>query len=214
MDTGFDKLAWIYDSLVKLVFGNKLEKAQQVFLNDLPDEGILLIIGGGSGWILEEVSKHKPLLEIHYVEASIQMLKKAQARQVSPRVLFIHGTHESIPEDQKYQAVITNFFLDLFSSKDLKDIVESLAKHLTLDGEWFLTDFSAEGNQGFFRRGFVGGMYAFFRFLCGISAKGLVPFKPVLNSVGFQQHKRASFFGELVVTEVYKSMNHSPSKSS
>jgi tRNA (cmo5U34)-methyltransferase len=49
---GFDRLAPFYDSLARLIIGKGIKQSQLHFLNHLRDKTKLLVLGGGTGWIL------------------------------------------------------------------------------------------------------------------------------------------------------------------
>ena len=90
----FNRIAFLYDFLVQLVFGNCVRRAQLEFLGSLPG-GTILIIGGGTGWIAEPLLR-RPGITIHYLEASDKMLERSRRRlgQFSERIIFIHGTEK------------------------------------------------------------------------------------------------------------------------
>lgn len=177
-DQKFDKLAGIYDLLVKLVFGSALRKAQLHFLEELPQEGKVLIMGGGSGWILEEISLRRPRLTLTYVEASGAMLSRAKSRAVKNSVTFIHGNELMLPPGNKFDVLITPFFLDLFGPVRLLATVSLLDQALNRKGLWLFTDFHvpSAGLRRIFAKTLIYIMYRFFRLLCKIDARKLPDF--------------------------------------
>ncbi|MEL6254512.1 MAG: class I SAM-dependent methyltransferase, partial [Bacteroidota bacterium] len=140
-DQRFDSLAFIYDILVRLVFGKSLKKAQTHYLNKLPDQGKLLILGGGTGWIVEEIGKRKPALEMVYVEASEKMIALARKKSKAVVIDFVHGNEQMIPEKNSYDAVLTPFFLDLFAPVRLFASMSLIDQALHENGKWFFVDF-------------------------------------------------------------------------
>ncbi len=84
----------------------------------------LLILGGGSGWILESINALSFDGEVWYIEASSEMIRLASKRQLDFKVHFIHGTEENIPQEVVFDAVITNFYLDLFPDERLPLVLE------------------------------------------------------------------------------------------
>ena len=114
MLNGFNTIAKIYDTLAKIVFGRVIKKAQLHFLNEIPIEAKVLILGGGTGWILNSILKIRPAVEVWYIEASTKMISIAKKKVVGfNNIHFIHGTEQNIPVDQHYDVVITNFYFDL-----------------------------------------------------------------------------------------------------
>jgi ubiquinone/menaquinone biosynthesis C-methylase UbiE len=142
----FNSVAGIYDPLSKLVFGNRLIRAQEHFLGRLPTEGRVLFIGGGSGEVLPKIWSRKPRLEIDYIDASQSMINLAEKklRQFpSARTNFICGTEADIEPDVQYDAILTFFFLDIFKTDHKFKLAQKLKSHLNKDGIWLHADFQA-----------------------------------------------------------------------
>src|SRR5579872_6146211 len=115
----FDGISTIYDQLSQLVFGENLVESQKTFLKKIPNQSTILILGGGTGWILVELLKAQPNCEVWYIEASQKMISLSKEKTKSDnRVHFIHGTEDQIP-DVKFDVVITNFYLDLFDDDSI-----------------------------------------------------------------------------------------------
>src|SRR5688572_10145370 len=107
----FNRVAGVYDILARMVFGRSIQQAQLHFLNELPTQGNILILGGGTGWILKSILKVRPLITIWFVEASDAMIAKAkqQAGNDEARIHFIHGTEETLVPEVQFDAVLANF---------------------------------------------------------------------------------------------------------
>ncbi|QIL77379.1 hypothetical protein [Hymenobacter sp. HDW8] len=100
----FDFVAAFYDPLARLVFGSALQRAQQAALAHLPPVApYILIVGGGTGWVLLETLKQRPTARILYLEASAVMLRKSQVLLVqqapaqAAQVEFQLGTEADLP---------------------------------------------------------------------------------------------------------------------
>lgn len=206
-DQRFDRLAFIYDFLVKLVFGRSLRKAQTHFLKELPQKGRLLILGGGTGWILAEIGKRRPELTVVYVEASEKMISLAQKKSQELKVNFVHGNEQMIPESPSYDAVLTPFFLDLFGPVRLFASMSLIDQALSKDGKWLFVDFHVPKSNGLKRmyaKGLIYIMYRFFRILCGIDAQKLPDFDRAFEMANYQLKKEARFHLGMVISRVYE----------
>ncbi len=53
---GFNRIAGVYDFLAKLVFGKHIRRSQEHFLKMVIQQNKVLVLGGGSGWILESIN--------------------------------------------------------------------------------------------------------------------------------------------------------------
>jgi len=141
----FSPVANFYDVLAQIVFGNKLQEAQAANLRYISDNSRILIIGGGSGWILQQVIQHTQHSTIVYLEASDSMLRKSEEKIINQnknnKIEYRLGTEENIGGQETFDIIIANFFLDLFSPAYLIIILEKLNCALAPAGKWLITDF-------------------------------------------------------------------------
>ena len=201
-EAGFDNVAWIYDFLASIVFGNALRKAQYHYLNEIRDQDKVLIIGGGTGHILKAIEQRSIQCSIDYVEASEKMLQKAMKRKHNLSVNFIHGIEQTIVE-KEYDVIITAFFLDCFKEERLVKVIEKLGATLVKGGKWLLTDFSLSENAHFLKKGLVKVMYLFFKVSCGLEANKLLDFTACFKK-NFQVLKSTTFYHQMLFSTVYK----------
>lgn len=200
----FNQIAPFYDTLKGIVFGKAIYNSQVHFLHRLPDQGNLLIIGGGSGEILKVIRKLKPACHIWYVESSSRMMAMAAAK-LSPEgvahVTFIHGTEASIPSEMRFDAVITNFFLDLFPAEKLSSICRMMGSILRPEGVWFVSDFINSRKR--WQRVLLKTMYGFFAATCGIEARSLPDWQTQMHSAGMAEKDSKLFYGGFIKSAVY-----------
>src|SRR5689334_9161862 len=94
----FDRVAWVYDAMAGVVFGKSIFASQSHFLDRIPDDANVLILGGGTGKILKRLFSIKPRCHVWYIEASSQMISRARRNVHKPSdILFVHGTEDAIP---------------------------------------------------------------------------------------------------------------------
>jgi tRNA (cmo5U34)-methyltransferase len=200
----FNRIAPLYDTLKGIVFGKAIYNSQIHFLHRLPDEGNLLIIGGGSGEILQLMRKLKPACHAWYVESSSRMIAMAAAK-LSPDgvayVTFIHGTEASIPSEMRFDAVVTNFFLDLFPDEKLSSICRMIASKLRPEGIWLVSDFINNGKR--WQRVLLKIMYHFFAATCRIEARSLPAWQTKMHSAGMAEKDSKLFYGGFIKSTVY-----------
>ena len=205
----FNALAPYYDFMAKIIFGKSIVRAQTSFLNDVPIGGCVLILGGGSGKILPELHTINPTCRIWYIEASSSMLNLARenAKDFSfDEINFIHGTHNEVPTGVKFDTVITNFFLDLFSDNTLSTVLGKIHSILSPNGNLLVTDFADQGK--FWQHILLKIMYRFFRITCGIEAEKLPLWQVQFNRIGFREIKSEYFFRSFIKSSVLtKSVN-------
>lgn len=197
----FDRLAFVYDRLAKLFFGKSIIESQTYFLNKIPDNSKVLILGGGTGWILTEISKTKNELDICYIEASEKMIARAKEKSRSNRrVYFIHGTENDIPSGEHFDVVITNFYLDLFSDDSLKIILEKIKKSTMIRTQWIVTDFV---NNTWWQNFLLKLMYIFFQVTCNIEARRLPAWRIGLQNLGAKEVDSRNYYGNFMQTSLF-----------
>jgi tRNA (cmo5U34)-methyltransferase len=200
----FNSLAWIYDTLARVIFGKSIKNAQVCYLKEIPKGCNVLILGGGTGWIIRKLLQINPGVNIWYIEASSAMIQRARkkvAKFHKDRIHFIHGTEDSVPTEINYNAVITPFFLDLFSMTSLKEVIRKIRKTLTPDALWLATDFV--DNHKWWQRVALRLMYLFFRIICGIESKELPAWENVLRESGCEELKSNYFFNTFIKATLF-----------
>ncbi|MGC4023365.1 MAG: class I SAM-dependent methyltransferase [Cyclobacteriaceae bacterium] len=197
----FDSISGVYDLLAKLIFGNSIRESQKLFFPNIPNDSRILILGGGTGWILLELFKVQPKCSVWYVDASLKMISLAKRKTKNDRrIQFIHGTEENIP-DMKFDVVITNFFLDLFEDHSIADLIRKIKNSLNVRALWIATDFV---NRRWWHRLMVRIMYLFFRVVSEIEAKQLPKWSENISESGLQEIKSRSFFRGFIETKLFQ----------
>ena len=175
----FDAVARYYDRLAEFVFGDELRKAQVHFLNRITTARNVLVLGGGTGWFLAELRAINTDCKIMYVESSPKMLELSKKRiSDHHNIHFLHGTEHDFPQGQIFDAVVTNFYFDLFDEPTLEKVVFKICSHLEPGAVWLATDFTNSTNLK--HRFLLRTMYWFFRMSSNIQAKKLPPWQDQL----------------------------------
>jgi ubiquinone/menaquinone biosynthesis C-methylase UbiE len=200
---GFDHIAGLYDILARIVFGEHIVHAQHYFLKDIADGSKVLILGGGTGWLLAELLSRNPNAEVWYVEASQQMIALSREKiNDKGNVHFIHGTEQDIPAEISVDMVITNFYLDLFSSEALAKILPEITTRMKENTRWIATDFVYQGK--WWQSALLQIMYWFFRTVGAIESTRLPLWQAALRQAGWIPVKEKMFFRGFIKTAVYK----------
>ena len=207
--TGFDRVAWCYDALTNLVFGAALQQAQRAALAGLPQGGPrVLILGGGTGWVLTEVLRRRPHATVLYLEASPKMLARAQARlnraapQARGQVEFRHGTDAALGPTNRFDALVTFFVLDCIAQPELPAALARLRAAQAPGAPWLLADFRPA--QRGWRRWLLALMYAFFRLSTGLRAQELPNLHVALGQLGLVPIQQTIFFRGAVEAVIFR----------
>lgn len=208
-DSGFDRVASFYDPLARVVFGKAQQRAQVALLPFIPAGARVLIIGGGSGWILEQVLSHARPSAVLYLEASPAMLRRAQKRyqqlphpQIQPD--FIMGTEAALQPQEQFEVIITPFLLDLFPAQRLSQLMQKLHSTLAPGGRWLFADFLPEQQPApLWQRLLLSSMYEFFGILSQVQARQLPDFQRHFAELPLQEIFSSSFYYRMIQAKVY-----------
>jgi tRNA (cmo5U34)-methyltransferase len=201
IEKGFNFLAPFYDGLARLIIGKDIVNSQLSFLKSFKECKRLLILGGGSGWILDALSEVCPDLQIDYIDLSPAMLNAAKERSINNvRINFIQGTENNIP-DRLYDGVITNFYLDMFDEKKLPDVIEKIKSSLISPARWVVTDFVNERRA---HNIMLNLMYLFFRTVTGIQATHLPDWQNEMKRAGCRLLESRKFSAGFILSNHYQ----------
>lgn len=204
MASNYNKSAWFYDGLSQLVYGRALINAQIYLLQFVPANSAVLIVGGGTGWILEELTKIHPAgLQITYVEVAADMMAHSKQRNVGGNdVVFINDAIENTTINTEFDVVITPFLFDNFTEPTAQKVFNHIHQLLKPGGTWLNADFQLTGK--WWQSILLKSMFLFFRVLCKIEASQLPDVESLFTSHGYKVVEARSFYGEFVVARVYE----------
>lgn len=206
-------IAGIYDLLASMVFGSHLQKAQTAYLHHVTPQSSLLIIGGGSGWILKEILKRSSPSSIFYLETSAAMLELARKEwgkidkkvRGKTAIRFVHGSEEDIPAESKFDAVLTFFLLDCYTTPEAGLLMKKLKNHLRAEGLWLFADFRIDMNSfnRFWQKLFINIMYLFFGLSCGLKNRSLPDLQQLFSDHALQMTENSYFFSGFIQSSIY-----------
>ncbi len=207
MLNNYDRIAANYDRLSRLVFGKSIVRAQRSLLPAIAPRSRILIVGGGTGWILEEVSRlHTSSLVIDYVEISANMLDLARKRECKAnRVAFIHTAIEDYAASAPYDVIMTPFLFDNFSRPRAQEVFDKLHIYLKPGGQWLFTDFHIDkGANRLWQKTLLGSMYIFFRNISRVEADQLPDMQAHFVQNGYQLTFESYHFGRFIRSAAYR----------
>lgn len=200
---GFDRVAPVYDKLARLVFGKAITRAQTRFLSEIDSNSEVLILGGGTGWLLAGLVASKPDCRVTYIDASEKMIDMAQEkiRGYEHSVSFIHGTEREIPSASTYDVVITNFYLDLFNMHSCRAVCGLIRSHCRPGSWWLACDFV---NRTWWHGALLKTMYIFFRFTAGLGTVHLPDWQTHIKDTGFTEIGAQYYTGKFICSALYR----------
>jgi ubiquinone/menaquinone biosynthesis C-methylase UbiE len=173
MTTNYNKIAGVYDLISRAVYGKALVNAQVCLLKYIPANSRVLIVGGGTGWILEEIAQIHSGLTIDYVESSQKMIALSEKKDHGTNhINFINLPAEDYITEERYDVILTPFFFDNFKVDKIQVIFDQLNNLLKKNGIWLYVDFIDNGR--IWQKLFLKTMYLFFRITTGIETQKLI----------------------------------------
>lgn len=206
MTSNYNSIAPFYDLLSKAVFGDAIINAQKFFLAEIPAKSTVLIVGGGTGWILEEIAKvHSEGLLIVYVEPSEKMISMSGKRNKGfNKVIFINETVQEAELYNHFDIVITSFLFDNFSSNTLHQVFQKINRHLVSGALWLFADFQQLKKRVLWQTLLLKVMYLFFKLVCGIEANKLPDTAALFYQYNYKSVSSKTFFRNFIFSCVYK----------
>jgi len=199
----YNRIASFYDLLVKIIYGNKLYNAKKHFLPAIKNGSHVLMIGGGTGDVLNELLQ-KPSITVDFIEPSSGMIRQAEKKlppEYNSRVHFIRGTVESIPPGTVYDTVITSFVFDLFKEHDALAFGKTIYPYLKKGGTWLLTDFFKTKNM--FQRFILWLMYRFFKITTKIGANDVPGYEKIFQELNLLKKEEYRVMNGFVKSILY-----------
>lgn len=200
----FGRIAGIYDFLAGAVSGGAIRKAQLHNLQFVPSGSKVLVVGGGTGWIVNEIFSRTGAKHVTYLEPDAGMMKRSKGITAAHagKITYIQATHASIPNKQ-YDVIITNFFLDVFRDSELAAVTQLLTDRLTVNGHWLFTDFVNDGRYNALQRTLVKTLYTFFHIVCGLTTKKLPDYTTFLEQLPIHKTHSQKFYFKMITSSIF-----------
>lgn len=202
-----DRIARWYRWLEYLAFGRALERRRREYLNEAANARSVLILGDGDGRFTAEFLDRNREAVVDSVDLSPRMLELA-ARRVggAMRLRCWAGDARTIELPQKYDLIVSHFFLDCFTDCDIEVLVERVSDAACPRAQWLVSEFCVP-RAGIRRLGaslLIRTMYGFFRIATGLRTKRLPDYAKVFALHGFRRARHAAAAGGLLISEVWE----------
>ena len=190
----FDRLAAHYHWMEKLFAGELMQRCRTTFLARTKNCRRALLVGEGTGKFLVELLRINPQIQITCVEHCGRMIEQTRQRLSAERLDCARIQFKQMdaldwtPPAEKFDLLVTNFFLDCFRAEQLQELVPLLAESTTADAGWLLADFCMPefGWRRWRAKIILALLYAFFKLATSLSANRLTPPDNFLISAGFK----------------------------
>ena len=213
----FDRLARPYRWLEALAFGRALERCRTRLLPHVLDCRRALVLGDGDGRALHELLRRNNNVEVIAVDSSRAMLRELRRRcgGYQSRLVTRHrdalASVVTLPADDRFDLVVTHFFLDCLDQLRLDALAAAVTAHSTPATVWLISEFRApQGWRGAPARAVVRLLYVSFGLLTGLAVRRLPDHAAALSGAGWIcMQREASLFG-LLTAELWKRSDFAP----
>ena len=193
-------VASYYDLLAKIIFGERMEKAKQAHLHLISNYQKVLVVGGGTGKLIDYIDELKNSVVVDFVDSTSKMISKARGRKPDNIDVNFYETPILEFDGEGYDVIFTNFFLDQFSEQGVIEIIEHLKSKLVPDGIILFSDLIQTNDirdQIFDKI-----IYFFFRLFTGSTTRTYPPYHDIYSSFGFNRIGRLNF-GRNIEASIY-----------
>ncbi len=204
MSANYNNSAWFYDKLSALVYGKALVNAQVYLLDYITPRCRILIVGGGTGWILDEITRRQPAgLSITYIEISAKMMIRSKKRNIGANeVIFINSPVEEVNLPTDFDVVMSPFLFDNFNEATMHKVFTVMHHSLKKGGLWLNTDFRLTGK--WWQWLLLKSMLLFFKLLCGIESTRLPDIEQCFRKYHYQLLAEKPFYGHFILSEIHQ----------
>ncbi|HZY39525.1 MAG TPA: class I SAM-dependent methyltransferase [Mucilaginibacter sp.] len=204
MSASYNNSAWFYDRLCRVIYGMALKDTQIFLLNFIPGGAKILVAGGGTGWILDEITRiHPEGLSITYVEIAPKMMALSKMRNVGGNsVGFVNAAIEDVPLSADFDVIVTPFLFDNFIQANFERIFVHTHSCLKPGGIWLNCDFQLTGR--WWQNVLLKIMFWFFRAICNIEASKLPDIQSQFYFFGYKCIARKMFYRDFIIAGVYR----------
>lgn len=209
MSNDYNSIAKFYDGLSRVVYQKSIVKAQVFLIQLIKDNDNILIVGGGTGWILKEIAKlQKQNLSIVYVERSSAMINLAKKKKAADlKTTFIQNGIEEYNADEKFDVIITAFLFDNFKEDKIKFVFTKLDGYLKHHGIWLYADFvNDKSNKKKWQQFLLRSMYVFFSITTGIETQELIDMRSYF-ATNYELITEQFYYNRFIQAKAYRKKN-------
>jgi SAM-dependent methyltransferase len=193
----------------RITFGQSLWKCRCAFLDEIASRRSALVLGDGDGRFTARLLEENHIILIDAVDASAAMLLEL-VRNAGPRASRVRVHHADArlwdPGAPRYDLIVSHFFLDCLSTKDVKKLVQQLRPCVIPGGMWMNSEFAVP--PGWFgwlvARPVITALYLAFGLLTGLTVFRLPRYHKVLSEAGFTLVERRTSLKDLLTSELWK----------
>jgi cyclopropane fatty-acyl-phospholipid synthase-like methyltransferase len=207
----FNYIARPYRWMEYASFGPSLLRCRLAQLPALEGARRALVLGDGDGRFLAHLLRTNPELSADAVDCSRSMLEILDRRiskmgdNARRRVILHQADVLSWTAQDRYDVVVSHFFLDCFFKHQLEQLMDRIAPHLEQGALWLISEFAIPPGApaSYLSAGIVRLLYEFFGLVTGLSVRALPDYCAVMRHSGFRLMGRKAFLGGLLESQLW-----------
>lgn len=210
-DPNFNLIARPYRWLEYLTLGHALERCRLHFIPRLLHQKKALVFGDGDGRFLAALMAANPHLHADAIDTSAAMLHLLRQRCESSALnaavrLQTHQTNAlAFTPVGRYDLVVTHFFLDCLTQRDLETLISHVVPSLAPEALWVVSDFRIPpGPMRLPARIIVCALYLAFRILTGLRTNHLPDHAAPMIQAGLVRTACQHSVAGLLTTELWQ----------
>jgi SAM-dependent methyltransferase len=204
----FDGLAPAYRWMEWITFGPWLHWCRSQWLSRLAGCRRALVLGDGDGRFTGRLLRVNPGVAVDALDASPAMLK-ALLRRAGPHAARVRAHTADArswrPEGQRYDLVVTHFFLDCLTTEEVRSLAATVRNSLEEGSLWVVSEFRIPPNSfgRLVARPLIAALYWAFGRLTGLRVRSLPDYASTLRNAGFLIAARRTWLGGLLISELW-----------
>ena len=208
----FNAIARPYRWLEYFTFARLLERARFAHIPSITDRKRALVLGDGDGRFLARLAVQNRELYAEAVDSSARMLALLQSRigevGAEDRVTLTRADvidEKFYPLGTGYDLVVTHFFFDCFTDREVERIVDRVVPRLAHESIWIVSEFDVPpAGPRMCARILIRLLYTSFGLLTGLAVRSLPDYRHILRSRGFRLEKQTMSLRGILVSELWR----------
>ena len=208
----FDAIARPYRWLEYITFGRLLERVRFAHISRITDRKRALILGDGDGRFLARLAVQNQELNFEAVDVSARMLALLQSKICEVGAGYrVTITQADVndgsfhPRGSEFDLVVTHFFFDCFTEREVETIIDRIIPRLTHESIWIVSEFDVpSAGPRMWARILIRLLYTSFGLLTGLAVRSLPDYCRILRSRGFRLEKQTMNLGGILVSELWR----------
>jgi SAM-dependent methyltransferase len=205
----FNHLAQIYRWMEWLTFGPFLQGCRTAFLSSLQQRRRGLVLGDGDGRFTSRLLRTNAHILIDAVDASDAMLSQLTKRvSFNSRRVHTHSADARTfqPAHHAYDLIATHFFLDCFTTSEVKRLACRLRRHAAPNALWVVSEFAIPSNLygRAIARPLISALYLAFGLLTRLRIRELPNHHVALAQAGWSLVDQQKRLAGLLISELWQ----------